>query len=880
MGDFEKIEAEKSVRAGGFASESVASRSVGGCSVPSSNVESGGYLPEFIELKWQKIWDEREIFGLRGEGEKRYVLVMFPYPSGKIHMGHVRNYSIGDAIARYMMMKGYDVLHPIGWDAFGLPAENAALEHGIHPAKWTYENISYMKRQLKRLGISYDWKREITTCSPEYYRWEQLFFIQMFKKGIAYRKMSFVNFCVRCNTVLANEQVIAGRCWRCNTQIIKKRMWGWFLKITDYAEELLRELDNLDWPERVKKMQREWIGKSYGAKIIFPLADGRKIEIFTTRPDTVFGVTFMALAPEHELAVEVAVPERKKDVEKFCDEVLRMSKEERGQELVGVFTGAYALNPFTQEKVPIWVANYVLPDYGTGAIMAVPAHDQRDFNFAKKYGISIKPVIVPYDTDHDFSLCAFEGRGKLINSGKFTGLDSEDAKNKITDFARERGFGDFVVSYRLRDWGISRQRYWGAPIPIIYCPNCGIVPEKEENLPITLPPHMEDMIADWKKTKCPYCGAGAERETDTMDTFVESSWYFLGYLSGDINGVDFSGSPFNPEFVRRYMPVDMYIGGIEHAVLHLLYARFFTKVLRDLGWIDISEPFRKLITQGMVIKDGAKMSKSKGNVVDPDDIVALYGADTVRVFILFTAPVEKDLEWSDRGVVGSFRFLRRVWDASMKIYDIVKERIKFDSHGVDSKIIDEENIFLDVSEHVAELRRAYAHAIVSVDKDIPELGFNTAIARLMEFTNKLEDFLAAGRKCEKYDDALAIAGMMKGFLKALSIFAPHIAEELWFIMQKEFAGVKSENECRLILDEGWVQMTEKLSALLYSDMVVIPVQVNGKVRGEIRIPRDIDEKFALEEARKNSRISKYIEGKEIKKIVFVKGKILNIVVHE
>lgn len=824
------------------------------------NVED--YNPQDIEIRWQEIWEKRDSFGIKGKGEKKYILVMFPYPSGRIHMGHVRNYAIGDAVARFYRMKGCDVLHPIGWDAFGLPAENAAIEHGIHPAKWTEENIAYMRKQLKRLGISYDWKREINTSSPEYYRWEQLFFIKMYQNDLAYRKMGFVNFCPRCQTVLANEQVVGGGCWRCGTMIIKKKMWGWFLRITKYAEELLAELDNLDWPERVKKMQRDWIGRSEGARIFFPVNEKISLEIFTTRPDTIFGATFMVLAPEHDLVMEITSPERKQEVSDFCEKVMRMTKEERGSTMLGVFTGSYALNPFTGKKIPIWISNYVLPDYGTGAIMAVPAHDSRDFEFAKKYGLEIKPVIIPYEGEHDFSLSAFEGRGKLINSGEFSGLDSEVAKKKIIEFAKQKGFGDAAVSYRLRDWGISRQRYWGAPIPIIYCENCGIVPEKEENLPVVLPPRMEDM-EPWSHIRCPYCGKEARREKDTMDTFVESSWYFLGYLSGDINGVDFSHSPFNPELVERYMPVDMYIGGIEHAVLHLLYARFFTKVLRDLGYIKISEPFKKLITQGMVIKDGAKMSKSKGNVVDPDDVVRKYGADTARLFILFAAPVEKDLEWSDRGVNGMFRFLNRVWRTFFGALELIK--------GYNVKI-SQNSIFGEVSESVSELRKFYSKSIISAYRDIKSLDFNTAIARMMEFINSFEDFVREG-KIQSESDANCIASIMVGFLKLFSIFAPHISEELYDKLCSVLGLEKKSPISEELLDDY-----EKISIFAEEKKIKIPVQINGRLRGEIEIEKDTPEEKIKEIILSSGKFEKYLAGKEIKKVIYVRNKIVNILI--
>lgn len=821
------------------------------------------YNPRQIEAKWQEIWEKRNSFGLKGKGKKMYVLVMFPYPSGRIHMGHVRNYSIGDALARFYRMSGYDVLHPIGWDAFGLPAENAAIEHGVHPAKWTYENISYMKNQLKRLGISYDWNREINTSSPEYYKWEQLFFIKMYEKNLAYRRMGFVNFCNRCQTVLANEQVIAGSCWRCGTPIVKRKMWGWFLRITQYAEELLAELDKLDWPERVKKMQIEWIGKSQGARFSFKVCNSDiSIDVFTTRPDTVFGVTFISLAPENDLVMEVTEASRRSDVESFCEKVMRMTKEERGHHMIGVFTGSYAINPFTDEKIPIWVSTYVLPDYGTGAIMAVPAHDSRDYEFAKKYDIPIRPVIIPYEGEHDFSLSAYEGKGRLVNAGAFSDMDSEEAKVKITEFAKQKGIGDFAVSYRLRDWGISRQRYWGAPIPIVYCDKCGIVPEKEENLPVTLPPDMSDMER-WSHTRCPHCGGEARREKDTMDTFVESSWYFLGYLSGNISKVDFSSGPFNPELVKRYMPVDIYIGGIEHAVLHLLYARFFTKILRDLGYIDISEPFSRLITQGMVIKDGAKMSKSKGNIVDPDDVVRKYGADTARSFILFAAPVEKDLDWSDRGVNGIYRFIQRVW----RNFVLMIEKIKrFDFE------ISEEKIFSGVSDKVANVRKAYAKSMVSAYNDVRELRFNTALARAMEFINYFEKFIRE-EEVETKNDVECIANIMVGFLKLFSLFAPHVSEELFYLISSQVT--KREHTP---ISEQSLDNYEKLKIFLEEDVVKIPVQINGKLRGEIEVRKDANENDIMEAISKSERLSKYTKDKEIKKLIYVKNRIVNIII--
>lgn len=777
-------------------------------------------------------------------------------------MGHVRNYTIGDVIARYYRMKGFDVLHPIGWDAFGLPAENAAIEHNVHPADWTYKNISFMRDQLKKLSFSYDWDLEITTCNPEYYKWEQKFFIEMFKRGIAYRKKSLVNFCEKCNTVLANEQVIQGGCWRCETPVVKKDMWGWFLKITDYADELLQGLEYLrdKWPDRVLKMQSDWIGKSTGARIKFPIVDSDKfVEIFTTRPDTVFGITFMALSPEHELSRVLAKnTELEAKVSHFVDKVLRMTKEERGSVLEGIFTGKYCKNPFTGNKVPIYIATFVLPDYGTGAIMCVPAHDQRDFNFAKKYSLPIKVVIQPNKSKHNFDEKAYEDEedGILINSGRFSGLNPKTAKIEITKFSKENNFGDFAVSYKLKDWGISRQRYWGTPIPIVYCRNCGVVPEKEENLPVVLPENKSlsttpgfvsplEEIEDFVKTRCPNCSEPAKRETDTMDTFVESSWYFLAYLSKDIKI-----EPFNTENVKKYMPVDIYIGGIEHAVLHLLYSRFFTRVLRDLGYITFSEPFERLLTQGMVIKDGAKMSKSKGNIVDPDYIIEKYSADTARLFILFAAPPEGDLEWSDSGVEGLSRFLSRVKRTFSSLSGIIlKEE--------DQNLWNTEGI----SDGIKAILKKFNRTVKKVTEDIERYSFNTAIAALMEFLNDFQ-----GVKPENTKDKSKIFLIMKNYIKLLYPFAPNTADE-----QREIIGEEIEIE----IEKSWPTFDAKL---LEEDFVRIPIQVNGRLRGDLTVRKDIQEQELLKEALADPKIAKYVEGKKILRTVYVATKIMNIVV--
>ena len=640
-----------------------------------NNVVTAWYDFKSIESRWQSTWESDKSYkSVEDDSQKKYyVLEMFPYPSGRIHMGHVRNYSIGDVIARYKRMQGYNVLHPMGWDAFGLPAENAAIKNNTHPAEWTYQNIDYMRNQLKQLGLSYDWDREIATCNDKYYRWEQLLFLQMYEKGLVYQKTTRVNWCDSCRTVLANEQVIDGCCWRCDRPVLAREMNGWFFKITDYAEELLNDLDSLNgWPEKVVTMQRNWIGRSSGLHCDFTV-DGMDttISIFTTRPDTIFGVTFLSIAPEHPILNElIREYEKKEEVLAFVDRIVtekQRSSHDEEQEKEGMFTGRYCFNPFTGEKVPIFVANFVLMEYGTGAVMAVPAHDQRDFEFAKKYNLAIKPVVLPNNTPLvvDEMEAASVIPGILTESGQFSGMDSDDSKEAIIAFAKTNGFGKGQTTYRLRDWGISRQRYWGAPIPIIYCEKCGIQTVPLEQLPVKLPEDIGTNSSDcsplhqrpeFYSTNCPKCMGPARRETDTMDTFVESSWYFARYTCPSEDTTPLDGSK-----AAYWLSVDQYIGGVEHAILHLLYSRFFTKVLRDLGYITIDEPFVNLLTQGMVIKDGAKMSKSKGNVVDPHELIQQYGADTVRLFSLFAAPPEKDLEWSSQGVEGASRFLNRIY---------------------------------------------------------------------------------------------------------------------------------------------------------------------------------------------------------------------------
>ena len=679
------------------------------------------YNHKSVESKWQKTWAEKNQYKtdtLDASKPNYYTLEMFPYPSGKIHMGHVRNYSIGDVVARFKKMEGYNVLHPMGWDSFGLPAENAAIKHGIHPHKWTMENIEDMKGQLKLLGLSYDWDREVATSTPEYYKFTQEIFLKFLEHGLAYKKKSFVNWCPSCQTVLANEQVVQGQCERCDSVVIKKDLEQWYFKTTHYAEELLQDLDTLDgWPDKVKLMQKNWIGKSTGAEIVFDI-DGtdKSITVFTTRPDTIHGVTCMVIAPEHELVKELVVgTEYEKDVEAFIAKMHTMTEIERTStdvEKEGMFIGKYIVNPLTGKKAPIWIANYVLADYGTGAVMAVPAHDERDREFAQKYNLEIIPVI--------------DEENKMINSGEFNGMDASEAFDKIIEKIEEINRGKKTVNYRLRDWLLSRQRYWGCPIPVVYCDTCGVVPEKKENLPILLPTDVEfsgkgesplTTSKEFMTTTCPCCGKPARREVDTMDTFVDSSWYFLRYI--DPKNTE---NIFDSEVVNKWMPVDQYIGGVEHAIMHLLYSRFFIKAFNDMGLVDFKEPFKNLLTQGMVLKEGSKMSKSKGNVVSPLEIIEEYGADTARLFVLFAAPPERDLDWSEQGVEGCYRFLNRVYRLVDELSEIAKSDVKIDELTKEDKAM-----------------RYTIHATLKkVTEDLSEkFGFNTAISSLMELINEM-----------------------------------------------------------------------------------------------------------------------------------------------
>jgi leucyl-tRNA synthetase len=824
------------------------------------------YDPKKVEPKWQRFWAEKGLFKTeRDESLKKfYCLEMFPYPSGKIHMGHVRNYAIGDVIARYKKMQGYNVLHPMGWDAFGLPAENAAIKHGVHPSKWTYENIRYMKEQLNKLGLSYDWDREVATCSPEYYRWNQWFFIKMLEKGLAYRKSSYVNWCPSCETVLANEQVIDMRCWRCDSVVVQKELFQWFLKITHYAEELLAACDELrGWPEKVVTMQKNWIGKSYGIEADFRVeGTDANIRIFTTRPDTLFGCTFVCLSPPHPLALSLVAD--KPALERITAQYGKM------EEKLGLFTGHYCINPMNGERIPIYVANFVLMEYGTGAIMSVPAHDQRDFDFAKKYGIPVKVVIVPEQRsagrpgpgtrNPELLTEAYEDEGTLVDSGKFTGLRSDVAREEMAGDLVAKGLGRQVVNYKLRDWGISRQRYWGTPIPVVYCERCGIVPVPEKDLPVILP---EDVKFTGKggsplvespsflDTSCYACGGKARRETDTMDTFVDSSWYFVAYCMGKGN-LDLSAAAGNLRSpVYYWMPVDQYVGGVEHAVLHLLYSRFFTRVMRDLGITRSGEPFKNLLTQGMVIKDGAKMSKSKGNVVDPDYLIEKYGSDTSRLFSLFAAPPERDLEWSDKGVEGAYRFLSRLWNIAYKHGDSLAKTV---SGAAD---------FSEVSPAGRGLVRKTHQTVKKVTTDIErDYHFNTAIAALMELVNEMTGFEPAGKR-----DLQVLRFALESTLLLISPFTPHIAEELWNAIGNEPS----------ISRRSWPVWDEEMAK---EDEVELVIQVNGRLRGKLMVPRGLSDDEAKTTALADRKTAEYVAGKKIRKVIVIKGRLVNIVVGE
>lgn len=817
-----------------------------------------------IEKKWQKKWEKDKTYKVHEDYSKKkyYCLEMFPYPSGRLHMGHVRNYSIGDVIARFKRMRGYNVLHPMGWDAFGLPAENAAIKHGVHPSKWTRENITNMKNQLMDLGFSYDWDREVTSCNPDYYKWTQWFFLKFFEKGLAYKKKSPVNWCPSCATVLANEQVIDSACERCGTKVEKRELSQWFFKITDYADRLLSDLEKLQgWPDSVKIMQHNWIGRSEGVEIVFKAErTGDEIPIFTTRQDTIYGVTYMVLAPEHPLVIKLTegtpyeekVKEFVKSMERYNDD-MRTSDE---TEKFGIFTGQYAINPINNERVPIWITNYVLMGYGTGAVMGVPAHDQRDFEFAKKYGIPIRVVIQPQDgdkfTDENISE-AFTDNGIMYASGPFTGLNNLEGLEKVADYMEDKGIGKRKVNYRLRDWLISRQRYWGAPIPVVYCEKCGIVPVPEEDLPVILPEHIEfdpkgdSPLAQYKKflnTNCPKCGGFAKRESDTMDTFVCSSWYFLRFTDPN-----FEEQPFRKEVVDYWMPVDQYIGGVEHAILHLMYARFFTKVLHDMGLLNAEEPFTNLLTQGMVIKEGAKMSKSKGNIISPEEIINKYGADTARLFILFAAPPERDLDWSEQGVEGSYRFLNRVWR-------LVNELLPLNMKKPDK--IDYENL----PNAEKELLYTVNYAIKKTTQDIEErFNFNTAVSTIMELVNCIYEY----KDLVSEQNNWVVGHSIRTLLVLMAPFVPYLAEELW----------ERIGESTSVHLTEWPNWDEEA---LKRDEITIVVQINGKIRDKININTGMSEEEIKEKAFASEKIKDYITGKIINKTIIVPNRLVNIVV--
>ena len=822
------------------------------------------YAPHDIEAKWQKYWEENKTFKveMNKDKPKSYVLEMFPYPSGNLHMGHVRNYSIGDVIARFRTMKGFNVLHPMGWDSFGMPAENAAIKHNIPPKKWTLENIANMTRQLKALGLSYDWDREVTTCKEDYYKWTQWFFELFYKRGLAVKKESAVNWCDTCNTVLANEQVIDGKCWRCDHEVVKKDLSQWFFKITDYADELLKDLDLLPgWPERVKTMQHNWIGRSEGLEFSFEIpALNDTVAVYTTRPDTAYGVTFMALAAEHPLIKKICENNPKADeINAFCERVRNQSEIERTSsesEKEGVFTGVYCINPFTGRKVEIWVTNYVLYDYGTGAVMGVPTGDQRDWMFADKYGIEKIVTICPIGKELKLEemTCAYEEKeGMLVNSGEFTGMEMHKAMSAIMDKAEAEGFGKRRVNYRLRDWLISRQRYWGAPIPIIYCPHCGEVLVPEDQLPVRLPEDVSFTAGaksplatseEFVHCKCPKCGADATRETDTMDTFLCSSWYYLRYTDAHNDKM-----PFDKELNNYWGPVDQYIGGIEHAILHLLYSRFFVKVLRDAGLVDYDEPFSNLLTQGMVIKDGAKMSKSLGNVVSPEEILSKYGADTARLFILFAAPPERELEWSDQGVEGSFRFLNRIWRIVQAFEAVLAQKVTEYDHS-------------NLNEADKDLRRVLHSSIKKVTNDIEtRFNFNTAISTMMELVNALYAY----KEAVKEPNAGLIYEAISDLIKMMSPFVPHITEELW-------RGAIDANSS--VHEQSWPECDEEA---LKVDNVEIVLQVNGKVRGRLTVPAEATKEELEKIAMADANVQAHIGDATVRKVICVPGRLVNIV---
>lgn len=834
------------------------------------------YFPQEIEKKWQAEWEEKKTFFTPNESNKPkyYALSMFPYPSGKLHMGHVRNYTITDVIARFKKMNGFNVLHPIGWDSFGLPAENAAMQRGANPAVWTDENIAYMTKQLKMLGLSYDWEREVTTCKPDYYKWTQWLFLQFYKKGLAYKKEAAVNWCETCATVLANEQVIDGKCWRCDDVVKKKYLSQWFLKITDYAEQLLQDLDKLEgWGDNVKTMQSNWIGKSTGAILKFKVVEkDMEIPVYTTRPDTAYGITYLVVAPEYKDIEALTTEENKEKVQTYRENARKMTEIERlsnERTKTGVPLGTHCINPFTGEKFPLWTADYALAEYGTGAVMAVPAHDERDYDFAKKYNLPIKEVIKGGNIQEK----VYTDPGIMVNSGEFDGKSNEEAKKLITQKAADGGFGEFKTQYRLRDWLISRQRYWGAPIPIVYCEKCGVQPVNEDKLPILLPEDVDFTVTGkspiltsktFLDTTCPCCGGPAKRETDTMDTFICSSWYYLRYAD-----TKNSEKCFDKNLVNKWLPVDQYVGGIEHAILHLLYSRFFTKALKDMGLLDFDEPFKNLLTQGMVLKDGSKMSKSKGNTVDPDEIFENYGADTARLFILSDSPPARDFDWSDAGVEGCYKFLNRVW----RLVSTNQNKIIFD-YKLSENLTKEND----------DLVRIVHMAIKGITNDISnEFQFNTVISKYRELTNAIYEWkdkklcspTKPGNKLpmvnedidERFseEDKNVFSFAVMTLMKLMSPVAAHLTEEVWNSL-----GAKTS-----IHDEKWCEWDENLAKL---SSITLVIQINGKVRDKIDVSESLSQDEMKEIALQSEKIKEFTEGKEIVKIIVVPKKLVNIVI--
>lgn len=820
------------------------------------------YFPQEIEKRWQEIWEKGNVFHTPDDSEKPkyYALSMFPYPSGKLHMGHVRNYTITDVIARFKKMQGYNVLHPMGWDSFGLPAENAAMKHGADPAKWTDENIAYMTKQLKMLGLSYDWQREVTTCKPDYYKWTQWLFIQLYKKGLAYKKEAAVNWCDNCGTVLANEQVIDGKCWRCDSVVEKKYLSQWFFKITDYAERLLEDLDKLPgWGDNVKTMQANWIGKSQGAIIKFKVkeVEGLEVPVYTTRPDTVYGITYLVVAPEYKDIEKLTTPENKQAVEEYRANARKMTEIERlSTERVktGVPLGTHCINPFNGEEFPLWTADYALVEYGTGAVMAVPTHDTRDFDFAKKYNLPMKVVIQNKENPSDCKEAAYTEEGVLVNSNEFNGMKNTDAKKAITQKAVDEGFGEFKTQYRLRDWLISRQRYWGAPIPMIYCDKCGIVPEKEENLPVMLPSDVDFSVVGkspittsktFAETTCPICGGKARRELDTMDTFVCSSWYYLRYSDPKNTNL-----PFSKELVDKWLPVDQYVGGIEHAILHLLYSRFFTKALKDLDLLSFDEPFKNLLTQGMVLKDGSKMSKSKGNTVDPDEIFENFGADTARLFILSDSPPARDFDWSDAGVEGCYKFLNRVWRLVSENQNYITKDYKLE---------------FPLKRENDDLVRTVHMAIKGITNDIAnDFQFNTVISKYRELTNAIYDW--RGKKSDFTDeDKNVFSFAVLTLIKLMAPVTVHMSEEIWH----DVGGAGS------IHDEKWCVWDENLAK---ASKITLVVQVNGKVKDKLEADEGLSDDELKNLALSSDKVKELTAGKNIVKVIVVPKKLVNIVV--